>query len=985
MVGQTVSHYRVLEELGRGGMGVVYKALDLRLNRFVALKFLSSDLTKDRDANDRFRQEAQAASALDHPNICTIHEIDETPGHELFLTMAYYDGETLKKRIERGPLAVEEAIEIAVQITQALSRAHESGIVHRDVKPANVMMTKDGLVKILDFGLAKLKGTSDFTKTSATIGTVAYMPPEQIRGGDIDARTDVWAVGVVLYEMLAGRLPFEGQDDFAMISSILEKSPRPIGEQREGVPSDLERIVDRALRKEKMSRYASARELLTDLMACRGRNTPGAVQATDLLQLLHRPVIVLLIVLILIAAAVPVFFAIRQSSRARWAREEAIPQIIKFADADDYAAAFAVAKQVDRYVPNDPALAGLWDRFSLIGKVITQPDGAEVYVQPYAATDVSWEHLGQTPLQVRLAKGVFRFRVEKGGYEPRILAVRNPSNLLGNQNPNARSAAIALLTRGSASGMVPVASGAFPVGLTGFNSDQRIEIPQFLIDVHEVTNRQFKQFVDRDGYRELKYWNDLPIVKDGKRISPQDALREFVDSTGRPGPAVWELGEYSASQAEYPVTGVSWYEAVAYCRAAGKTLPTIYHWSRAAVSPAEIAVPLAPAIIPFSNFAGKGVSSVGSYQGLGPYGTYDMAGNAREWVWNEAAGGRRWILGGAWNDPDYMFVTPYSLPPFDRSATNGFRCATYGEQVVRTSLLAQVETYARNNRTAKAVSDEVFDVFKRQLAPVKYPLNARAESRDTSSSDWIKETISFDAGYETGRIQAYLYLPLRVQPPYQLVVLFPGVGVFAGRASSKNLEPGPRADYIVKSGRAVIQPAFKGSYERWDPFLSLQGDEYLRTFRTRMFQWRMDLSRILDVMSERPDIDTGKIAYLGLSFGGSTALPLIALEDRIKTAILAPGGFTYRDLPPEADAINYLSRIRISVLMLGGRHDYIFPLETSQKPMFERLGTPADQKRHVVFDTGHNDFPRSEMIREVLGWLDRYIGPVRTSAETQHR
>lgn len=328
----------------------------------------------------------------------------------------------------------------------------------------------------------------------------------------------------------------------------------------------------------------------------------------------------------------------------------------------------------------------------------------------------------------------------------------------------------------------------------------------------------------------------------------------------------------------------------------------------------------------------------------------------------------------AWGDPGYMFVVPNSLPADDRAASNGFRCARFPDgAALPDRLLARVDTNARDNRAAKAVSDEVFDVFTRQMAYVKAPLNARVESRDTSRPDWVRERITFDAGYENGRVAAYLFLPPG-SGPRQLVVAFPGVPI--GPGSSANTQPTPTFDYIIKSGRAVVLPIYKGYQERWDPFLSLQGEDYLRTFRTRMAQWRQDLGNVLDILSARPDIDSTKIAYLGLSFGGSTAFPLIVLEDRIKTAVLAPSGFTYRLMPPEADAINYVSRVKIPVLMLGGRHDYVFPLETSQKPMFERLGTPAEHKRHIVFDSGHTNFPRSETIREVLGWLDTYVGPV---------
>ena len=329
MVGQTVSHYRIVEKLGGGGMGVVYKAVDTRLNRFVALKFLSPELTTDPDANARFVQEAQAASALDHPNICTIHEIDETPTHELFLTMGFYEGETLKQRIERGPLAVEEAVEIALQVTRGLSRAHESGLVHRDVKPANIMIAGDGLVKVLDFGIAKLAGSSDLTRTGLTLGTVAYMSPEQIRGGGVDARTDVWSTGVVIYEMLTGRRPFEGKDDLSVISHILDDSPRRIGEMRPDVPVPLQDIVSRALSKDVNQRYGSSTELLKDLTAYRAAATPAGAGGFGVRAWLRKPLVAVAAVAALLAISIPSAIAIRRNARVSWARNEGIPQIMR--------------------------------------------------------------------------------------------------------------------------------------------------------------------------------------------------------------------------------------------------------------------------------------------------------------------------------------------------------------------------------------------------------------------------------------------------------------------------------------------------------------------------------------------------------------------------------------------------------------------------------------------------------------------------------
>jgi TolB-like protein/tRNA A-37 threonylcarbamoyl transferase component Bud32 len=265
MIGQTISHYKILEKLGEGGMGVVYKAEDTKLKRHVALKFLPPELTRDADAKERFIQEARAASALDHPNICTIHEIDETGDGRMFMSMAAYTGETLKEKLANGPLPIEEAVKIAVQIARGLSKAHSQEIIHRDIKPANVFITDDDHVRIFDFGLAKLVGQVGLTKLGTTVGTVAYMSPEQAKGEDVDGRTDIWSLGVLLYEMLTGRLPFRGEHEQAVIYSIVNQDPEPPTGLRVGIPRELERIVEKLLVKDRTERYERADEVLADL------------------------------------------------------------------------------------------------------------------------------------------------------------------------------------------------------------------------------------------------------------------------------------------------------------------------------------------------------------------------------------------------------------------------------------------------------------------------------------------------------------------------------------------------------------------------------------------------------------------------------------------------------------------------------------------------------------------------------------------------
>lgn len=266
MIGRVVSRYRVLEELGNGGMGIVYKARDIRLERLVALKFLGSGAAESETARQRFIQEARAASALDHPNICTIYGIEDTDDGQMFIAMACYEGETLRRRLERGPISVKAAVGIALQVAQGLQKAHEHGIVHRDVKPGNIMLTRDGGVKLLDFGLALLGQSIRTTQPGTSIGTPAYMSPEQIGGEVCDARTDIWSIGVVLYEMLTGDLPFRGRAHGVMVS-VLQDEPRPPSELRTGVPPAFDLVLARALTKDCDLRYQTIREFIADLRA----------------------------------------------------------------------------------------------------------------------------------------------------------------------------------------------------------------------------------------------------------------------------------------------------------------------------------------------------------------------------------------------------------------------------------------------------------------------------------------------------------------------------------------------------------------------------------------------------------------------------------------------------------------------------------------------------------------------------------------------
>ncbi len=282
VIGKTISHYKILEELGRGGMGVVYKAQDTKLDRFVALKFLPPHLSQSEEEKKRFIHEAKAASALDHPNICTIYEIDETEDGQMFIAMACYEGESLKDRIEQGPLPLDECLDIAIQAAQGLAKAHSKKIIHRDIKPANILLTEDGQIKIVDFGRAKLAGRTMLTKEGATLGTVAYMSPEQAHGEQVDNRTDIWALGAVLYEMVTGRQPFAGDYEQAVVYSIINEDPEPLTGLRSDVPMALEHVVNKCLDKNPEERYQHVDEMPADFRSLRKELEPGKKMADSI-------------------------------------------------------------------------------------------------------------------------------------------------------------------------------------------------------------------------------------------------------------------------------------------------------------------------------------------------------------------------------------------------------------------------------------------------------------------------------------------------------------------------------------------------------------------------------------------------------------------------------------------------------------------------------------------------------------------------------
>jgi formylglycine-generating enzyme required for sulfatase activity/pimeloyl-ACP methyl ester carboxylesterase len=765
----------------------------------------------------------------------------------------------------------------------------------------------------------------------------------------------------------------------AAISNAEPEAPHSL---RAEIPEDVERAIMGALVKDPARRTGSADELVEELEACRlamTGPTPTMAQAASPWAVFRRPAVAVPLVAGVVAIGAVAVFAIDRGADARWAREEGVPQMLAMLDQDDYAAAFDLGQQIERRIPDDPILAQGMERAAVTGAIITDPPGVAVYVRPYSDPAAEWRLLGQSPLEaVRLPRSVaVQLRVEAEGHEPRLLASAVPGFYFG----RASSPVITLSEAGSIpADMVLVPGGSYGIRITGFNSAAQIDLAPYLIDRHEVTNEAYKEFVDAGGYETPEYWDGLEFVRDGRVLSWDQTMAGFVDTSGRPGPEGWELGDYPAGQGDHPVRGVSWYEAVAYLRFRDKSLPTLYHWARAAQEAHSISGSLTSEMLPFANFHGEGPMPVGSSGAMGPHGTLDTAGNVKEWCWT-ASGDHRWLMGGAWDDDSRMHSVRFTSPPFDRSRRNGFRGVKYLEGQPRDSVMAPVELQPRDYRNAVAVSDEVFEIYRSQMKYVPSPLDARVEEVYDASEDWTMEHVTLDAGSGDERFSVYLYLPKSSQPPYRPLVYFTGLGPFQTRRTRPTRDIMVAASSyvvtsIVRSGRAVAFPIWKGSYDRWDGFLSLAGEEYTRTFRARMADWVSELGRTIDYLETRDDIQSDRVGYVGTSFGSSTPLALLSLEDRLSAALLYLPGYTYRELPPEADAANYVPRVTIPVLMIGGRYDYVLPVETSAQPLFDQLGTPAEHKRYILYDMGHGPLPRGQFLRDVLPWLDEYLGPV---------
>jgi formylglycine-generating enzyme required for sulfatase activity/dienelactone hydrolase len=740
----------------------------------------------------------------------------------------------------------------------------------------------------------------------------------------------------------------------------------------------------KCLEKNRTRRYATANELARDI-ECHSNHQPVSAAAPTLgyrtakYVRRHRRVLVTagaLVMMAVLGTTLSVWQARRAGEaeqergslqKAKWALETALPEIERSLDKNDYTGAFELVEQARPYIADNRRFQSLSARAVSVISVETTPPGAQVFIRDYADLSPEWEPVGKSPLkEMKVPQGFKRWKITMPEYEcaeGAVFASFKPVELK-----------VKLDKIGTiAPGMVRIQGQEFKANLLQLDSRTLpvLDLSDFLLDRYEVTNLRFKEFVEAGGYEKPEYWKHK-FVKDGIELSWQAAMKLFVDQTGRPGPATWKNGDFPKGQEAYPVGGVSWYKAAAYAEFAGKRLPTVYHWSLAAGDMFRVD---ASYIIPLSNFEGKGPAPVGTFQGMAAHGVYDMAGNVKEWCFNEAPEGYRVIAGGGWNEPQYMFGEADKYPPFSREVNFGFRCMKLltVDGVWEQAACSVPWWHPPVLSDQKPCSDEVFQAYKKLYDYNKSELQPKIEATEDLDIYTRQEKVSFNAAYGNERMIAYLYIPRNGKPPFQTVVYWPGISALQLHSVS---EFGGSADFFdsrPRNGRAFVFPVLQGTFERMTP-PELRG----RTTAIENYIMRVkDFRRTIDYLETRPEeFDTNKLAYEGSSWGGEWGGILPAIETRIKVVVIKIGGLNLR-YPPEYSQVNFTPRITIPVLIQGGKYDSIYPLESNQKPFLKLFGTAEKDKQLRIYETGHAVRLKNEVFKDELDFLDKYLGPVK--------
>jgi len=660
----------------------------------------------------------------------------------------------------------------------------------------------------------------------------------------------------------------------------------------------------------------------------------------------------LFLILLLFLVSISNIIFIGNAAKIKKLNQELVPQIKELVNEGNYFDAFLMLEDTTLIAENFPEV---FNSFSALRNIDSKPLGAKVFYSKNTVDDEEEYYIGETPINnIRLPRGAIKLKFTKDGFKDRLI--------LSNFGWTAPFRA-PILSALNSPPMIHIDSSMVNISIAGVVNTNGKITPEYLIDENETTNDEYFNFLKSSEYNDPNLWKN--IIKKHKIIGFNiDDIINFIDNTGRQGPSTWSIGKYEIGEENFPVLGISWFEALAYCEFKGKTLPNIYQWDKAA------GMASSNYIIPGSNILKNNPVDVRSSTSVGYYGLKNMAGNAREWIYNTSGNKDKFILGGGYSDEIYLFNWVQSADPFDRSNLNGCRCA----KILNNEIQMGYEPILRPTKdlfSLKPVDDKTFNIYKSQYEYDKFDLNAKVIASKINNTGLRVERIEFDS-FDNQKMQALIYLPTNGNPPYKAILHYPGSGTINTRSSERVMNDlGKGRSFLVESGYALIMPIFTSTYERGDGLVNSIPNESI-SYRDHVITWGKELQLTIDYLYTRVDIDKDNIAYYGWSWGGRLGGIMVAIENRFKTALLMVGGMRVQNKKPEADPLNFLPRIKIPVLMLNGRYDHFFPVETSQLPMYKFLGTKKKDKKHMVYDTGHS-IPFNSLVKESLDWLEKYL------------
>jgi dienelactone hydrolase len=655
-----------------------------------------------------------------------------------------------------------------------------------------------------------------------------------------------------------------------------------------------------------------------------------------------------------------IFFYVKLGKASNTIEKE-LPEFLQLIKEGKSGAAYYAGKKILDNDPNNKVVIDGLKTITTTVDLMTVTPNVDVYLQ-LSETENKWEYVGKTPInKTSLPNGTVKLKFVDTNKNEFIVSAGTYFISTG-ENVFELPASMP-----DTSTMALVIGGKTNIFLAGLDSRPAAKFSPYLIDKNEVTNEEYKKFVDAGGYKNPDFWS-IPTLLNGKPFNFNLAQKLFVDKTGFLGPATWSNGSFPDGKAKFPVNGISWYEADAYAKFMKKNLPSVHQWAKAATPS------ISGLVCPVSNFSKSETKEVPYSTIKSGYGLSDVAGNVREWCANATKDDltERAILGGGYDDDPYTFNDYYGQDAFSRTSSNGVRLV---KDLTNNNLPLYSEVIKKPFRDflkLPKISKEIFEIYKRQFDYESGPLDIKILKTDNSDPDYTYELIEYNAAYNNERMSGVLFKPKNVIGKAPAIVFFPGSNVIHTSEIEKVTLSQMSRSY-VKMGYAFFYPIYKGTINRQDALKSDYADK-TDLYKDHVIMWGKDMKRSIDVIESRSDLDASNLLYFGVSWGGEMANIMIPIEPRIKRAVLLVAGLEFEEAKPEVEAASYTPFIKVPILMLNGKYDYFFPSETSQKPMFELIGTNKNDKYWYLHESSHT-VPLDEFTKKVKIFLDKYSKP----------